>query len=182
MVVCHATYEGDEMARDWLARGAAAGVLATAAMDAAMIAASRLAPERFDAPSVGLDIIGRGAAGTLRGRLRHTDITREPPLRGEIAVGLAVHYLTGITLSAGCLLALDRAGVEHRVAAATAYGTLTSLLPFLLMHPSFGFGLFARRVPDRAQVVNLMLLGHTVFGLAIGASDAVLDRRRTAEH
>jgi Protein of unknown function (DUF2938) len=35
----------------------------------------------------------------LRGKFRHTDILQTPPLRGELVLGLAAHYLIGIVLT-----------------------------------------------------------------------------------
>ena len=75
------------------------GVLATLSMDAVFVAASLLGGARFTSDKIGLELVGRWAGGLARGRLRHADMAAEPPLRGEAALGLAVHYLTGIALT-----------------------------------------------------------------------------------
>ena len=105
------------------------GVLATLSMDAFFVAASRLGGERFTSDMVGPDLVGRWAAGLVRGQYRHRDITQEPPQAGEVALGMAVHYLTGIILTQAYLGALRRAGVRPSVPSATAFGIASALLP-----------------------------------------------------
>ena len=55
--------------------GVPAGVLATITMDVAMVAAGVLGGSAFTSDRLGPDMIGRWAAGLLRGRWRHDDIT-----------------------------------------------------------------------------------------------------------
>ncbi len=86
------------------------GVLATVTMDAALVAASRLGGDRFASDLIGLDPVGRWAMGMMRGQVWHDDLPGEPPVRGEAAVGLAVHYMTGIALTQVYLALLRRTG------------------------------------------------------------------------
>jgi hypothetical protein len=157
------------------------GVLATVTMDVAMVAASKLDPERFVSEKLAPQIIGRWAVGLCRGRWRHEDIAAEPPVAGEAALGMAAHYGTGLTLTAAYLWSLRLIGARSGVLKATGYGAATSLLPFLVMYPSWGYGAFAWRADDSARMARGMLLGHTAFGLGIGVWAAVLARstRRT---
>ena len=74
-----------------------------------MVAASHFGGSAFTSDRIGPDVIGRWAAGLLRGRWRHEDIRNEPARRGELAVGLLTHYLTGIVLTQAFLLAPRRA-------------------------------------------------------------------------
>ena len=67
--------------------GVPAGVLATIIMDVAMVAASSLGGRAFTSDRLGPEMIGRWAAGLLRGRWRRSDISREPAQRGELALG-----------------------------------------------------------------------------------------------
>jgi hypothetical protein len=79
--------------------GVPAGVLATLSMDLAMVAADRYGRGAFSSSAIGPDVIGRWAAGLLRGRWRHGDIRDEPAERGEFALGILTHYATGIVLT-----------------------------------------------------------------------------------
>jgi hypothetical protein len=45
------------------------------------------------------DSIGCWIGYLLRGKFRHTDILQTPPLRGELVLGLAAHYLIGIAIT-----------------------------------------------------------------------------------
>lgn len=121
-------------------------------------------------------IIGRWAAGLLRGRWSHQDITREDAIRGELALGIATHYATGIVLTEGWLLA--RRGSLPTVAASTAYGIATSALPLLILFPSLGYGPFGRRSGEAARIDGMMLLGHVAFGLGIGIGTRLLIQHR----
>lgn len=56
------------------------GVLATLSMDAAFLLASRLGGESFTTDKIGLDLIGRWAAGLARGQYRHEDMEGESPV------------------------------------------------------------------------------------------------------
>src|SRR5512135_3113227 len=88
--------------------GVPEGVLATITMDVAMVAASSLGGKAFTSDRLGPEIIGRWAAGLLRGRWRRADISREPAQRGELALGLATHYVTGVALTQAFLFAPPR--------------------------------------------------------------------------
>lgn len=113
-----------------------AGILATVTMDVAMVLASRAGA--FSSDKTGLEPIGRWAGNVARGRASRADISAEPRLRGELALGLATHYLTGIVLTQAYLTLLRRANLRPDVAKATAYGLATSVLPLLISFPSMG--------------------------------------------
>ena len=153
------------------------GVLATVGMDAAMVAASRVAPAAFATDEIGLELIGRWAGGLLRGHLRHDAIVTEEPIGGEVAIGVTVHYLTGTILTVGYLEAMRRTGRKPRLASATAYGLATGALPLLVMYPAMGLGCCGARSSDSRRLVSLMMLGHLAFGVGIGWWSEVLQRR-----
>jgi hypothetical protein len=152
------------------------GVLATLSMDAVFLAASQLGGSRFTSDKVGLELVGRWAGGLARGRLRHADMAAEPALRGEAALGLAVHYVTGIALTQAYYEVLRRGGHRPGALSATAFGAATALLPLLVMYPSWGLGAFAFRSDEAARLLRIMLIGHTAFGAAIGLWTMLLKR------
>ena len=151
------------------AAGVAGGVFATVTMDAAMVLAARLAPEAFASDKISPEMIGRWAAGLARGRWRHEDVSAETLVRGELWIGLAAHYLTGVTLTQFYLAVAGRGGRRPGVSAAIAYGVATGVLPLLLMYPSMGYGCCGRRSGDARRIVRAMFLGHVAFGAGIGA-------------
>ena len=133
-----------------------------------MVLASYLAPATFASEKVDVNLIGRWVGGLGRGPRRGDDITTAPMVRGEVALGLATHYLTGITLTQTYLVALRRLGLRPGPVKATAFGLATSVLPLLVMFPSMGYGCCGRHSGDARRVRSIMLLGHTAFGAGIG--------------
>ena len=148
--------------------GVPAGVLATITMDVAMEAASRLGRSGFTSDRLGLDVIGRWAPDVLRGRWHHADIRSDPPRRGELGLGLATHYVTGVVLTQAFLLLPRRENGRPTFPGGIAFGIATAALPLLVMFPSMGYGVFGLRSGDAARLGRIMLLGHAAFGLGIG--------------
>ena len=79
--------------------GLIVGILATVTMDVVAVIALRLGIAGRGPRRTGPDLIGRWIGYLLRGKFRHTDILQTPPLRGELVLGLAAHYLIGIVLT-----------------------------------------------------------------------------------
>ena len=154
----------------------AVGVLATLTMDAAFLAAARLGGAAFTSDKIGLELVGRSAAGLARGRLRQSGLEDAPAVRGELCLGLAVHCFTGIALTRAYHELLRR-GLGGGVGGAAAYGAVTAALPLLVMYPSWGLGPCAVRSGEAPRLVRIMLLGHTAFGAGIGIWTALLRRR-----
>lgn len=148
--------------------GVPAGVLATITMDVAMVAASCLGGRAFTSDRLGPDTIGRWAAGLLRGRWRRGDISRAPVQRGEVALGLATHYLTGVALTQAFLLLPGRWRGRRGLLAGTVYGVSTAVLPLLVMFPSMGYGFSGLRSGEAGRLLRIMLVGHLAFGVGIG--------------
>jgi len=143
-------------------------VLATITMDMALVAAARLGGSAFASDRLDPDMIGRWAAGLLRGRWRRGDITSEPGQRGELALGLLTHYTTGVILTEAFLLLPRRGNRRPSFPGGTAFGIATSALPLLVMFPSMGYGWLGLRTGDAARLNRIMLLGHIAFGVGIG--------------
>jgi hypothetical protein len=144
----------------------AAGALATATMDAAMLTAAIAGGGRFDSKRLSPQIIGRWAAGLMRGRYRRVDISAEEPVPGELALGMATHYATGIMLTGAFVLASDRR--NRTFARAVAYGVATSVFPLFVMFPSMGYGWAGTRSGEARRLAQTMLVGHLAFGAGIG--------------
>jgi hypothetical protein len=156
--------------------GVTVGVLATLSMDAVFVAAGRVGGPSLTSDKIGPELVGRWAAGLARGRYRHDDLAGEAAVPGEEAIGLAVHYVTGVALTQSYYELLRRAGRRPDVCSAATFGAATALLPFLVMYPSWGLGPFALKSGETRRLARIMLLGHTSFGAAIGLWTALLRR------
>jgi hypothetical protein len=73
--------------------GLIVGVLATVTMDVVAVIALRLGITGRGPRRTGPDLIGRWIGYLLQGKFRHTNILQTPPLRRELMLGLAAHYL-----------------------------------------------------------------------------------------
>jgi Protein of unknown function (DUF2938) len=143
-------------------------------MDGVFVLMSRLGGEAFTSEKTSAEFIGRWAGNLARGRRRFADIAEEPRLRGETGIGLATHYLAGITLTGCYLTTLRRLGLRPDPLKAIAFGGATSLLPLLILYPSWGYGCFGLRSNEASRMVRIMLLGHIAFGGGIGLWTALL--------
>ena len=152
--------------------GVCVGVGATLVMDASMVLASRLAPDVLATEKLDVNLIGRWVGGLGRGLREGEDITGAPAVPGEVALGLATHYVTGIALTQVYLSSLQRLGVQSSVVKATVFGVATAALPLLVMFPSMGYGVGGRQSADARRMRSVMLLGHTAFGAGIGLCTA----------
>ena len=103
--------------------GLIVGILATVTMDVVAVVALRFGIAGRGPRRTGPDLIGRWIGYLLRGKFRHTDILQTPPLRGELVLGLAAHYLIGIVLTLVYLGLLVVAHATPTALSAILYGT-----------------------------------------------------------
>jgi len=122
---------------------------------------------------VSVALVGRWALGLLRGQWVHADIARSPALAGEVPMGWAFHLLVGgggvALLYAAWLQAAGWTLPAHRLWGGVAFGAATSLLPWLLLLPSFGWGWFGRRGPQGSNALLASTVSHLPYGLGVGA-------------
>jgi hypothetical protein len=154
--------------------GLIVGVLATLTMDAVAVIALRLGIAGRGPRRTGPDLIGRWVGYLLRGKFSHTNIQQTPPLRGELVLGFAAHYLIGIVLTLVYVGLLVVAHATPTVLSAVLYGTATTVLPWFLMFPSQGMGWLGWDAPGDAHLVRASLFNHIIFGLGIALWMAVL--------
>jgi hypothetical protein len=154
--------------------GVIVGILATVTMDVVAMIALRLGIAGRGQRRTGPDLIGRWIGYLLRGKFRHTDILQTPPLRGELVLGLAAHYLIGIALTWCYLGLLAVAHATPTALNAILYGTATTVLPWFLMFPSQGMGWLGWDTPGDAHLARASLFNHIIFGLGIALWMAVM--------
>ena len=119
------------------------------------------------ASGVSVGLIGRWCLGLAQGRLRHADIRQVPAVAGEVVVGWAFHLLIG---GGGVALAYPffvQLLPLQALFAGLLFGLATSLLPWLLLLPSFGWGLFGRRGPPGTNALLASTLSHIPYGLGV---------------
>ena len=88
-------------------------------------------------------------------------------------MGWAFHFLIGgggvALLYAVWLQAAGWTLPAHRLWGGVAFGAATSLLPWLLLLPAFGWGWFGRRGPRGSNALLASTVSHLPYGLGVGA-------------
>jgi len=119
-------------------------------------------------PTLDYAMVGRWVGHLCRGKWAHQNINKAPAIAGESTSGWVIHYLTGVAFAA-LLVAID--GVEWlfspTLLPALLVGTITVVVPFLVMQPAMGAGIAASRTP--APWINRLrsVLNHAIFGAGL---------------
>ncbi len=126
---------------------------------------------------VNIALVGRWCLGLTRGRLAHADIQASPPLPREAGVGWAFHFLVGdggvALIYPAVLLTMGTPSPDHPLTYGLMFGLATSVLPWFVLLPAFGWGWFGRRGPRSANALLASPFSHIPYGLGIGAVMAV---------
>ena len=149
------------------------GLGATLVMDLWALLLKRV----FHIPSLSYCLVGRWLRHMPEGRFKHASIGAAAPKPRECAVGWIAHYLIG-AIFAVALVALAPAEWLQRPTLwpALLFGLLTVAVPFLIMQPSFGFGIAASKTPNPRQTRAKSLMTHAVFGIGLYLSASILSR------
>lgn len=149
------------------------GLGATLVMDLWALLLKRV----FHVPSLSYCLVGRWLRHMPDGRFKHASIGAAAPKPRECAVGWIAHYLIG-AIFAVALVALAPAEWLQRPTLwpALLFGLVTVAMPFLIMQPSFGFGIAASKTPNPRQARAKSLLTHAVFGIGLYLSASILSR------
>jgi hypothetical protein len=148
--------------------GVVIGILATVTMDLGAILGVRLGVPGPGPRRTGPDLIGRWVGYLARGKFKHDDILRAPPLRGELPLGLFSHYAIGVGLTLAYFALLGAMRIAPSFLTAILYGLATTVLPWFLMFPSQGMGWLGWSAPAPAHLTRTSLYNHAMFGLALG--------------
>jgi hypothetical protein len=98
----------------------------------------------------------------------HGDLVQAPPVAHEVAIAVPVHYAIGTTLALVDLFSAAAIGLSPRqAAAALAFGLGTSILAWLVMFPSMGYGFFGAHGPAGTRLFTSSLLTHAFYGIGL---------------
>lgn len=122
-------------------------------------------------------MVGRWAGHLRHGTLTHASIGKASPVRGESALGWAIHYAVGIAFAA---LLVSIYGVQWlhdpQWLPALMVGTLTVVIPYFVMQPAMGAGVAASRTPTPWRNRLRSVLSHGVFGAGLYLSAVALSQ------
>jgi len=140
------------------------GISATIFMDLYAIFLKKV----FHIPSLNYAFLGRWIGHFKTGVFRHNTIMQATPISGEKALGWIAHYLIGITFAFVLLIVF---GIEWManptLIPALLVGILTTVAPYFMMQPAFGFGVAAAKLPNPNLARLRSLLTHTIYGLGL---------------
>lgn len=122
---------------------------------------------------VNIALVGRWFLGMLHGRFTYSNILDSASLPNEVKAGWAFHFLVG---GGGVALLyplfFQATGLplpsDHLLGGAL-FGLATSALPWFILLPSFGWGMFGRRGPRSSNALLASTLSHLPYGLGVGA-------------
>ncbi|AZA76211.1 DUF2938 domain-containing protein [Chryseobacterium sp. G0186] len=140
------------------------GVGATVFMDIFALIIRKL----WNIPSLDYRILGRWIGHFKNGKFSHSNIIQATPVRGEKTIGWLAHYSIGI-IFAYVLLCIWG---ENWLMAPTPFpgiliGLATTLAPWLIMQPAFGFGIAASQLPNPTIARLRSLQAHFVYGMGL---------------
>ena len=162
------------MTTHYVTRWVLAGVLSTLTMDMGGALARKTGLTAGVPPA----LMGRWFASLGSGAPGGGTIADAPPRSMEVPLALAGHYLIGITLTLvfAALLFVTRASPapELGLALAVGFGAATNLLPWLVMFPAMGFGVFGGAGPPALMLFRTSLVNHLIFGVGLAASTRAL--------
>lgn len=122
---------------------------------------------------VNIALVGRWFLGLLHGKFTHINILNSPSLMHEVKIGWAFHFLIG---GGGVALIyplfFQATGLplpDNHLLAGLIFGLLTSLLPWFILLPSFGWGFLGARGPRGSNALLASTLSHIPYGLGVGA-------------
>lgn len=124
--------------------------------------------KRMNVPTLNFAFLGRWVGHWRQGKWVHDSIAKAAPVKGELALGWAIHYATGIAF-AGLLVCIYGLAWIHspRLFPAFAVGIGTVVVSFLVMQPAMGAGIASSRTLTPLRNCLRSLANHTVFGFGL---------------
>lgn len=121
--------------------------------------------------------IGRWFHGILGGVFIHQDISKTKSIKNEERMGQLFHFLAGggavALLYPAFLYIIGLETTANPLLLGSIFGLLTSLFPWFILMPSFGWGLFGAKTPFKSQPIISPIISHIPFGLGIGLTFVV---------
>ncbi|AOM79851.1 DUF2938 domain-containing protein [Pedobacter steynii] len=140
------------------------GIGATLIMDIYALMIKRF----FNIPSLDYRILGRWIGHFKNGIFSHKNILQTVPINNEKAIGWLAHYLIGISFAFLLLLIWGIEWAYHPTFwPAITVGLLTTIAPWFMMQPAFGFGIAASKTPHPTTARIRSLKAHAIYGIGL---------------
>ena len=140
------------------------GIVATVCIDIW----AAIAKYVFGLPTADWRMVGRWFGYIPKGILIHRPISATPPIRNELVLGWAGHYVIGAAYGLAYLyIVLVMLSDQPSLFSGLVFGVATLFAPWLIMQPAMGAGLFASRAPRPAVVRLVNVSMHALFGVSL---------------
>ncbi|RXM53244.1 MULTISPECIES: DUF2938 domain-containing protein [unclassified Chryseobacterium] len=140
------------------------GVGATIFMDVYALIIKKL----WNIPSLDYRILGRWIGHFKDGVFSHPNIIQATPVQGEKALGWLAHYSIGIAFAFVLLLIWGEEWLVYPTAFPAIFiGLATTLAPWFMMQPAFGFGIAASKLPNPTTARLRSLQAHLIYGIGL---------------
>lgn len=122
----------------------------------------------FKIPSLDMGIVGRWIGHFKNGIFMHPNIILAEKINGERIIGWVAHYLIGISFAFTLLLICGLEWVYNPTfLPALLIGVLTTIAPWFLMQPAFGFGIAASKTANPTIARLRSLQAHAIYGIGL---------------
>ena len=119
--------------------------------------------------------VGRWLRHMAKGTFMHSSIAAASQQPAECSIGWVAHYATGALFGlAFVALATPQWLESPTFLPALAFGIITVGFPFFVMHPAFGLGFAASKIPNPLQARLRSLVNHAAFGFGLYISAVAL--------
>ncbi|WP_347218278.1 DUF2938 domain-containing protein [Chryseobacterium sp.] len=122
----------------------------------------------WNIPSLDYRIVGRWIGHFKDGTFSHPNIIQTTPIQGERALGWMAHYCIGIAFAYVLLLIWGKDWLMQPTALPAIFiGLATTLAPWFMMQPAFGFGIAASKLPNPSIARLRSLQAHLIYGIGL---------------
>jgi len=126
---------------------------------------------------VTIALVGRWFLGLLRGQFIHSNILNSRPYLHEVKAGWAFHFLIGgggVALIYPLFFLVTGLPLPgNHLLGGMLFGLTTSVLPWFILLPSFGWSVFGQRGPRGSNALLASTLSHLPYGLGVGTMIAL---------
>ncbi len=131
----------------------------------------------FDIKSLDYRFIGRWIGNFVNGKFYHSNIMKAPPVKNELFIGWAAHYLIGISFSFVLIILYGNEWLEKPLLVpAIIIGLATVIAPLFIMQPALGFGIASSNLPKPIIRVFKSIITHLVYGTGLYLSALLVNK------
>ncbi len=99
------------------------------------------------------------------------------PIKHELIIGQIAHYAIGITFAFLLVMLFGKKWLNNpSLFPALMIGLLTTVAPFFIMQPAFGFGIAGSNLPHPNQARLMSLIIHCVYGFGLFVTALIVHR------